>query len=139
MSVSGELKAVAYKGGKRIAEETVRTCGSPTALKLSPDPFQPDDPKALRFVQVDVVDANGVRDPFAEPKVRFTVAGPGELVAVGSSDEHGTTSFRNFEAFPLRFGKALVVVRRTGEGVITLTAESTGLETARLSEKTCPR
>ena len=128
---AGELKAVAYRDGRRIAEETVRTCGLPTALKLSPDPFQPDDPKALRFMQVDVVDSSGVCAPFAEPKVRFSVSGPGELVAVGSSDEHGTTSFRDFEAFPLRFGKALVVVRRTGEGVITLTAEADSLEAAR--------
>ncbi len=127
----GELKAVAYKAGKRIAEETIRTCGSPVALKLSADPFQPDDPSALRFIQVDVVDAHGTRDPFAEPKVRFSVSGQGELVAVGNSDEHGSTSFRDFAAFPLRFGKALVVVRRTGEGVITLTAEAEGLGPAR--------
>ena len=128
---SGELKAVAYRNGKRLAEETVRTCGAAVALKISADPFQPDDPRALRFVQVDVVDAKGLRDPFAEPKVRFSVTGPGELVAVGNSDEHGTVSFRDFKAFPLRFGKALVIVRRTGDGVLTLTAEADGLKSAR--------
>ena len=110
--------------------QPVGTCGTPVSLKLSVDPYQPDDPQSLRFLWVDVVDAKGVRDPLAEPTVRFSVAGPGEIVAAGNPDWHSAESFRDFSAVPLRLGKALVIVRRTGEGAITVRAESEGLNAA---------
>ncbi len=127
----GELKAVAYKGGKKIGEAVQRTAGKPVAVKLTPEQKTlPADGETCVFVQVDVVDANGVRDPWAKSRVRFSLSGPGRIMAVGNGDPRAHEAFTDVASHPLYFGKAVVVVRRDkGEtGVIALTATVDGLK-----------
>lgn len=126
----GELKAVAYKDGQPIAETVMKTAGKPVAVKLTPEKTDlPADGESVVFVQVDVVDAAGVRDPRATSVIRFALTGPGEIVAVGNGNPRGLDSFTNTAQHPLYFGKAMVVVRRkAGQvGPITLTAIGDGL------------
>ncbi len=127
----GELKVVAYKDGEKIGEETMRTAEKPVAVKLTKEEsvVAPGD---VTFVQVDLVDANGTRDPLATNRVSFTLAGPGEIAAVGNGNPRGYDSFKKTDSHPLFYGKAVVVVRRnkssaTGEP-ITLTASVEGLK-----------
>ena len=126
----GELKAVAYKNGGKIAEQVMRTAGKPVAVKLTPERTEiPADGESVAFVQVDLVDADGVRDPRATNLIRFALAGPGELVAVGNGNPRGLDAFTDTAQHPLYFGKAVAVVRRhAGQtGAITLTATCDGL------------
>ena len=125
----GELKAVAYRSGKRIGEAVVRTAGRPVALKLTQDYGDGE----MSFFQVDAVDAAGVRNPLADFGLSFSVSGPGRIVAAGNGNPRAMESFADPSAHSLFFGKALVVVRREGPGRITLTASSAGLETASLN------
>ena len=124
----GELTAVAYKDGKKIGETTMRTAGKPVAVKLTKE--EPLLPGKMTFVQVDVVDEKGTRDPLATNRVKFAVAGPGEIVAVGNGDPRGYDSFKRTDSHPLYFGKAVVVVRRRpgSNEPITLTASVDGLK-----------
>ena len=122
----GELRAVAYRDGRRIGEETVRTADRPVAVRLAADPWTPEDSQLL-FVQVDVVDAKGVRDPKSTAEVSFALEGPGEIVAVGNGDPRSVRSFKDVKSHPLFFGKALVIVRRTGAGEIVLRGAVPGL------------
>ncbi len=122
----GELKVVAYRGGRVIGEQTMRTAGRPVAVKLTDDPYNPNGART-RFVQVDVVDAAGTRDPLAANDVRFSLEGPGRIVAVGNGNPKDHKVFTDVAHHPLHYGKCVAVVRRDGPGRIVLRAEVDGL------------
>ena len=119
----GEVKAVAYRQGRRIGEAVVRTAGKTVALKVTQD----YDDGEYAFYQVDAVDAIGVRNPLADNRFSLSVSGPGRIVAVGNGNPRAMESFADPSAHSLFFGKAVVVVRREGSGCITLSARSDGL------------
>ena len=117
----GELKVVAYRRGARIGEAVRRTCGRPVALRLSRDPYSlPSDD--LAYVQVDAVDAKGVRAPAAADRVAFRLEGEGEIVSVGNGDPRGYDSFKAVSSHPLYFGKAMVIVRPKGRAKLVASA-----------------
>ena len=129
----GELKAVAYQNGRKIGEQVMRTAGPAVAVKLTPEKAElPADGESVVFVQVDVTDAAGVRDPRATNLVRFSLAGPGEIVAVANGNPRATDSFADVSKHPLYFGKAVAVLRRNAGSTapITLTATADGLKPA---------
>ena len=122
----GELKAVAYRKGSRIGEAAVRTAGKPVALKLTKD----YDDGEMCFIQIDAVDAAGVRHPLAANRLSLSVTGSGRILAVGNGNPCAMESFADPSAHTLFFGKAVAVIRREGSGRITFTASSPDLETA---------
>ena len=129
----GELKVVAYRGGKKIGEQTMCTAGRPVAVKLTPEAkVLPADGETCVFVQVDIVDVKGVRDPWAENRVSFKIEGPGKLLAVGNGNPRGLEPFTVVSSHPLYYGKAVAVVRRNKDatGPIRLTASVEGLAPA---------
>ena len=128
----GEVKAVAYRQGKRIGESVVRTAGKPVALKLTQD----YDDGEYAFFQLDAVDAAGVRNPLADNRLSFSVSGSGRIVAVGNGNPRAMESFSDPYAHSLFFGKAVVVVRRHTPGAITLLANADTLATARIEVNT---
>ena len=125
----GELKVVVRKGGQPWAEDVRRTAGRAARLALSADRTAlAADGRDLAFVTVTVTDAKGEMVPRADNRVRFSVTGPAEVVAVDNGDP---TSFEPFQS-PSRKafnGYALVIVRsKPGKpGRLTLRAESDGL------------
>ena len=76
----GEIKAVAYSGGKAVATQVKRTAGPPAALKLTaitaPGGLRADGSDVALF-DVEAVDARGERCPTFEARADFTVEGPG--------------------------------------------------------------
>ena len=124
-SEPGEVKAVAYRQGKRIGEAVVCTSASPVALKLTPD----YDDGEMCFVQIDAVDAVGVRDPLATNRLSLSVTGPGRIVGVGNGNPLACESFADPSAHSLFFGKAVAVVRREGPGTVSLVAAAKGIGT----------
>lgn len=128
----GELKVVAYKNGKEWATETVKTTGEPARLALASDRAAiKADGKDLAFVTVRIADKEGLTVPRSSNLVKFSVSGPGEIVATDNGD---ATSFESFQlpqhkAFN---GLALAIVRLKpgAKGKITVTAESAGLAPA---------
>ncbi len=128
----GELKAVAYRKGAQWASASVRTAGQPAGLALSADRQEIRAGGGdLAFVSVAIVDRNGLMVPAAANLVKFTVSGPGAFVAAGNGDPTDHTSFQSnrYKAF---HGRCLAIVRATGTGEITLTAESDSLKGARV-------
>ena len=114
----GEVKAVAYRHGKRIGEAVVRTAGKTVALKVTQD----YDDGEYAFYQIDAVDAAGMRNPLADNRFSLSVSGPGRIVAVGNGNPRAMESFADPSAHSLFFGKAVAVVRREGSGRIALSA-----------------
>jgi beta-galactosidase len=82
----------------------------------------------LSFVTVRVVDPNGMLAPRAKTRIRFTIAGPGEIVATDNGDPTSFVPFQSHERDAFN-GLALVIVRaRKGvTGRIILTASGEGL------------
>jgi beta-galactosidase len=128
----GELKVVAYKNGKEWATDVMRTAGPAARLLAKADRNTiAADGQDLSFITVTIVDKDDVLVPRAKSRVRFSIDGPGEIVATDNGDP------TSFESFPSRErnafnGLCLVIVRAKPEqtGTITLKAESDGLQEA---------
>ncbi len=126
----GELKVVAYKNGKRWAGESVHTTGAAAKLALSADRAKiAADGKDLSFITATIADQRGDLVPRSKNQIHFSITGPGEIVATDNGD---ATSFESFQSPDRKAynGLALVIIRATAPGKITLTAKSDGLATA---------
>ena len=92
----GELHVVAYKNGKKWAEETVKTTGDAAKVTLKPDRATIHaDGEDLSFVTVTIADKSGLMVPRSKNLVKFQIEGPGEIAAVDNGD---ATSFEPFQA-----------------------------------------
>lgn len=128
----GELKVIAYKNGKKWAEDVIKTTTQATKTVLTPDrSIIKADGKDLSFVTVTVTDKEGLMIPDAKSMLSFTVEGPGEIVATDNGDSANLTSFASTEKEAFN-GLCLVIVRaKPGqEGKITLKVKSKGLQDA---------
>jgi beta-galactosidase len=126
----GTLEAVTYKKGVRWATALVKTAGAPAALEARPDRATiTADGRDLSFVTVLVLDRDGLPAPRARNRIRFTVEGPGEIVATDNGDPTSFVPFPSHEREAFN-GLALVIVRakKGGAGRITLRASSEGLK-----------
>lgn len=131
----GELRVVAYKHGQRWAEEVVKTTGPAAKLTLAADraTIQADGAD-LSYITVAVADREGLTVPRAKNQLKFSLSGPGEILAVDNGD---ATSFESFQASERKAynGLALVIVRAQAgaPGTMVLRAESNGLESAAIT------
>lgn len=128
----GELKAVGYSGGRRVAEDILRTAGAPAAVRLTAEAGQVgsgfDDVVAVR---AEVVDAKGVLVPTAQNLLGASVSGPGTLVAFDNASVTDHTGFTS----PRRAawgGKAVLFVRGKGAGRVEVVVGAEGLEPGRV-------
>jgi beta-galactosidase len=133
----GELKVVAYKSGKKWAENVVRTTGEPARLEVSIDRNKiRADGKDLAFITARVSDKNGLTVPRANHLIKFEIDGPGEIVATDNGDPTSFAPFASHEREAFN-GLALVIIRskKRESGLITVTAKSSGLKEARVVVK----
>jgi beta-galactosidase len=128
----GELKVVTYKNGKPWADAVVRTTGPAAAVRLKADRTTlRADGSDLVFVTAEVVDADGLVVPRAQPLLKFSVTGAADLVATDNGDATSHVSFQSAERAAFN-GLALAIVRpRAGAGgSIKITVASEGLAPA---------
>ena len=126
----GELKVVAYKNGKKWATDVMKTTGPAAKLLLEPDRNKIEaDGKDLSYVTVTVADKSRLLVPRSMNHIKFSIEGPGEIVATDNGDPTSMESFQSPERNAFN-GLALVIVRaKEGQsGTIKLTARSNGLE-----------
>lgn len=134
----GELKVIAYKAGKKWAEDIVKTTGSPSQLVMTAD--RPDikaDGSDLSFITVRVTDKNGLTAPRSKNRIKFDISGPGEIVAVDNGDATDLESFQSTYRRAYN-GLALVIIRsiKGKTGKIKLRAISEGLKGAEIGLST---
>lgn len=125
----GEVKAVAYKGGKAWCEETVRTTGAPARLELVPErPSIAADGEDVGYVTVRVLDGEGRFVPHAKVSVKASVAGDGDFVAMENGDESDFTWLRDPERKTFNgLVSVLVRAKKGATGKVVLTVSSPGL------------
>ncbi|ARN57559.1 beta-galactosidase GalB [Sedimentisphaera salicampi] len=126
---AGELRAVAYKDGKKWASEVVTTTNEPAKIELEAGSKTiKADGSDLSFVKVKITDNLGKLVPRSDNMVYFEIEGPGEIAAVGNGDQ---TSHEPFQASRRKAfnGLCLAIIRSyKGEtGEIKLTAKSRNL------------
>jgi beta-galactosidase len=125
---TGTLQAKATKGGSVVATDTVKTAGAAASLALTADRASiKADGRDLSFVEVDIVDAQGVVVPQANNKVDFTISGPGAIVGLdaGDSTNHDSYKGTSHAAFS---GKLMAIIQSTTTaGKVTLKATSGSL------------
>ncbi|MDB5193640.1 MAG: hypothetical protein JWQ96_3203 [Segetibacter sp.] len=130
---AGELRAVGYSGDKQVALSTIQTANEPAAIKLITDrKTLKANGQDLSYVTVELVDANGVRNPKAEELIKFTVEGAATIVGVGNSNPKSVESFQATERNTWQ-GKCLVILKTKAlPGAITLYATAPGMPKAKL-------
>jgi len=129
----GELHAVAYHGGKRIGDATVRTAGAPAAIRLTPDRAQLSASGSdLAYVLVEAVDSEGTPCPLAENLIEFALEGPADIAGVGNGNPLSLEPFQA-DRCKLFHGKAMLIVKtkRGQGGEIRIAASSDDLLAAR--------
>ena len=134
----GELKLVTWRNGKPWATTSVATAGAAAGLALEADRAAiAADGADLSFVTLRVVDAQGRTVPRADARIRFSLTGPGDIVATDNGD---ATSFEPFPSTTRKAfsGQALAIVcgRPGAAGTLTLRAEADGLAPTQLTLQT---
>ena len=128
----GEIKVVGVKKGKEYVE-TVRTAGKPTAVRLSVDrDVVKVNPEDVVHVTAEIVDANGVVVPTADSLVKFSVVGGGEIIGVENSCPYDLMNCKLKERKAFN-GLCLAIVQASKSGIITVKAESAGLQSTEIS------
>jgi beta-galactosidase len=126
---AGTLEAKATKGGSVVASDKVQTAGAAASLALEADRTSlKADGRDLAFVEVDVIDAQGVLVPRANDKIDFAIDGPGTLAGVDNGDATNHESYKgpSRSAFS---GRALAIIQSTTTpGTVTVKATSGSLE-----------
>jgi beta-galactosidase len=130
----GALKAVARTDGRELATFTLQTAGPADHLALVSDATALHaDGNDIAHLEIQVVDAHGIRVPDAAQAVTLELAGPGELLGFGNADSSNTDSARD-ATHPVFRGRALAILRSTDTaGEIAIKATAPGLPAATLT------
>ncbi len=133
----GELKAVALRAGKPVADAALTTTGAPHELRLKADRSRiRADRNDLAYITVELCDRDGRLVPDAADTIRFALEGPGEIVAVANADPRTLASYRGLEHRLWR-GRGLVVLRPKGPlGDMVLHASADGVKPGEVAVST---
>jgi beta-galactosidase len=137
----GELRAVAYKDGKRWAEETIRTATAPAKILITIDKNKlVADGQDLAYAELSIVDAVGTLIPQAKDWISIHIKGPVGIAGVDNGDPTSLTPFRS-DRIRAYNGRALIILRpqfdRIGEA--TLTVDCEGIQSQEVSLDIMPR
>lgn len=127
---AGELKAAGYSGKIKVSETLLRTAGETAKIKALADRKDlVSGGQDLSYVTVELTDKNGNLNPKAENLLKFSLDGPGEIIAVANANPVSLESYQRSERKAWK-GKCLVIVRSGKEqGSAVLRIESEGLPT----------
>lgn len=124
----GELKAVSYKNGRKVADHSLKTAGKAVKLVATTDnPTWKADGYDLQHIVFSAVDSNGNLNPTATDMIDFEVAGPARIVGIINGDLSSDELFTG-NSHSLHQGKVTIILRSTKEtGPVILKATSPNL------------
>lgn len=127
----GTLKAVAYQDDAVVASAEHKTASEPTSLRVT---IEEDaihaDRTAIAHAVIEVVDANNIVVPHANPDITVEVEGPATLIGLENGDPIDSTNYKlnHRKAFN---GMMLAIVQSNGsKGTITIHAKSDAIKSA---------
>lgn len=125
----GKVETVAYKNGIETGRDMIVTAGNEELIFATPDrEVIPADGSDIAYVNIFLLDNNGICNMFKEKEIFIHIQGPGLLQGLGSANPESAenyfdTSVKFFE------GRALAAVRGNGEsGTVTLTVSADDCE-----------
>lgn len=126
--VPGTLKAVAYKGNKKVGTSILQTAGEPYRLEIEEVDVQSyGGNNPYHFVRVTVVDKKGVPVYDYDEPIEVKVEGDGVLKAVDSGDMKYEGIFKTHVRKPFHGRLSAVVQESDGFDAITVVATSQAL------------
>ena len=130
---AGVLKAIGYDAGKRVSSSELSSAGQPARINLKADRTRiAADGQDLSYITVELVDGHGVRNPTAENLIKFDVAGPGQIIAVGNANPVSTESYQQPQRKAWQ-GRCLLIVKSDKRaGKIIVRASTKGLAPAEI-------
>lgn len=135
----GSLVAVGCNDGKEAVRRELRTAGKPYAIRLSkienPSGWKADGAD-LALIEIEVVDAEGLRCPLANDLIHYELDGPVEW---RGGIAQGPDNYILAQDFPVECGVNRAILRSTTTpGKISVTASAEGLRSAGISLETVP-
>jgi beta-galactosidase len=125
----GTLKAVGYQAKKKVCENILKTSSEVIKILAKCDKTTlKADGKEISFIEITMVDKNGVLVADADNEVTVNVSGEATLVGLDSGDMYYTGLFKTNQRKAFK-GKLLVVLQSTenaGKATIELTSAKTG-------------
>jgi len=136
---AGELKAVGIKDGKPVSTNIVRTAEAPARLELTADRSEiAADGADLSFVEVRLVDKNGVICPESDRMVQVEIEGEGTLLGIGNGSAFNHEPFKGNQVETFH-GLCRVIVKSTKQaGAMQLKIRAEGVEGDTISITTLP-
>jgi beta-galactosidase len=134
----GIVKVIAYKKGKRWAEQTIHTTGNAEQLLITADRNNIiADGNDLSFITVKVADRDGRVVADATNMITFSIEGSGAILATDNGDPADLVSFPS-KVRAAYSGLALAIVRseKNKPGIIKITATAAGLKKATIEIRT---
>ena len=126
----GKLEVVAYKNGREWARDTIVTTGQVTQLGIESETDSiVSDGEDIAYVNVCVKDKDGNVVPRTRNLVKFSVEGPGFVLATDNGYEADMSDFHASEYRVFNgWVQALVRAKPGAKGLLTVTAVSDGLD-----------
>jgi beta-galactosidase len=125
---SGELQANALRDGTVTGTSMLRSATGRTVIHAEPEEtVVAADTRDLAYIPVTFEDVHGNLVHADDRELTVTIGGPGELKAVGSGRPDQTERF-DTGTHTTYDGRALVIVRPTGTGTITVSIAAPGVE-----------
>ena len=126
---NGELKAVGLKNGKAVCTNIIRTPGEPVRLELAADRAEiAADGNDLSFIEVKLVDQNGVLCQDSDRMVQVKIKGDGVLFGVGNGSAFNHEPFKGDKVRTF-YGLCRVIVKSTKQaGKIRLKISADGVD-----------
>ncbi len=123
----GTLVAIAYRAGAEVGRADLTTAGTPLSLLVTADADAiSGDGQDLVYIDIALTDMAGVVPCHADVPVTIDLAGPAVLAGFCSGDPQTVERFDASTRTTFN-GRALAVIRATGDGEITLTASAPGM------------
>jgi beta-galactosidase len=131
---AGKIYAKGYVDGKEAAYYELKTAGEPAAIRLTADrTVLSADGRDLSFVDVEIVDAEGVVVPVSDMEIGFEVMGAATLAGVDSGNVESDYSYKG-NVCDIWFGRAQAILKAARTpGSIVLKAKAKGLPEAAIT------
>jgi len=136
----GVLKAVAYNEHDEIIATDIQASfgDAVKVVQHVEDSELTANGSDLAFIEISTVDADGLPVQNANNRVHVSIEGPGRLIGLDNGDSTDYDSYKGTNR-RLFSGKLLAIVATTLEpGEITVTVQSRGLETSKLTIQSNP-
>lgn len=133
--IPGSVEAIARNDGRETGRDILRTAGEKLHLEAYADrEVIPADGSDIAYVELELQDQNGIRNPEEVKSVSVGVTGAGYLLGFGSADPQSEENYFDTTAKTFE-GRLRAAVRAREKGEIHLTFSGEGMEDVSITIK----